>query len=267
MLGRGPDMHNTYDVNIETRAGSSLVRIHVPNESPSGIIVYFHGGGWALGSVDDFDALTRTIAARTGCSVFILDYRLAPEHPFPAALEDAEDCVKWAADHSRELFGRNLPIIVAGDSAGGNLATVVARRLHAHKIISLQVLIYPVLDSNINSESYLRYASGFPLTRDDMRWFYSLYASDVPTSIPDISPLQATDLSNMAPVIILSAQYDVLESEAQLYAEKAAEAGVSVDLRCVEGVTHGFIRLHNLFEVADFELTKLCGKISEKISR
>ena len=262
-LGKGPDMHRTLDLALPSRGGSLPARLHVPVADPMGIVVYLHGGGWVLGSIDDFDTLGRTLAARSGCAVLLPDYRLAPEHPFPAALHDTEDAVHYLMTHGSELLGRPLPIVIAGDSAGANLGTVAARTLRGAADIVLQVLIYPVADCDFDRPSYLAHGQGLPLTIQDMAWFFDLYAPRDRWSDPQISPMRANDLVGLPPALVITAEYDVLESEGRAYSERLSADGVKVDFRCIPGVPHGFIRLHNLFEVADREVSAIADAIAQ----
>ncbi len=197
-LGEGPELPKAETFDLPTRAGSIRARLLVP-EDPQGVCVYLHGGGWVISDIDDYDALGRTLAKESGCAVLLPDYRLAPEHPFPAGLEDAEDAILWAADHAATAYARPLPVSVAGDSAGGNLATVAARRLDGRVSIVFQGLIYPVADCDFSRPSYGEHADGFPLKRRDMPWFFNHYAPVTLHDTPDISPLRTTSLAGLPP--------------------------------------------------------------------
>lgn len=256
-IGPGPAMLAVRDLAVPGRAGGVPVRLFMPTESPSGVIVYLHGGGWVVGALDDFDTLARTLAVESGCAVVLVDYRLAPEHPFPAGLEDGEDVLRWVARQGEATFGARLPIVVAGDSAGANLAAVAARRLRGEVEIVLQGLVYPVADSDFTTASYERHGEGLTLTRADMAWFFRHYAPPALWSSPDISPLRAPDLSGLPPALVVVAEYDVLADEGAAYAARLREAGVVVTERHVAGATHGFIRLHTLFDVARAEVEAL----------
>ena len=171
LYGRGPEMARVEDVE--------LGRLFVPNGRPRGVIVYYHGGGWVLGSLDQFDTLARRLAAGTGCAVVLVDYRLAPEHRYPAAVEDAWTALEWTAANVEQIAGGPVPLIVAGDSAGGCLAAVVAQRAReAGPEIALQVLVYPVTDCDLDTDSYLDPANQLIVGRDTMAWFWDHYAPD-----------------------------------------------------------------------------------------
>ena len=152
-MGKGPAMAEVHDFDLPTRDGSIAARLLVPAGGIAGMVVYLHGGGWVIGTIDDFDACGRALAAASGCAVLLPDYRLAPEAPFPAPLHDAEDAVLWAADQAATRFGGPVPVVVAGDSAGGNLAAVLARRLRGRVPLALQALIYPVTEASTWSGS------------------------------------------------------------------------------------------------------------------
>lgn len=249
-LGPGPEIGSIEDLTIPSRGGDLAARLLRPPGAPAGLIVYLHGGGWALGTLDDFEPLARFIAAESGCAVLLPDYRLAPEHPFPAGLEDCEDTLLFADARRAEICGAQAPLIVAGDSAGANLGTVAARRLKGRVNLALQALIYPVTDCDFDRPSYRECSDGMPLTRADMIWFFTHYAPPSEWTNPDISPLRAADLAGSPPSVIVTAAFDVLRDEGEAYAKKLEEAGVPVTLTRVEGLTHGFARLHNHVDLA-----------------
>jgi acetyl esterase len=221
-------------------------RVVVPAD-PHGVVLLLHGGGWVIGSPDSYEHVARILANRSGATVVLPDYRLAPEHPFPAALQDAEVALAL----SRELAG-DAPVAVAGDSAGGQLAAVLARR---HRDIVHQALIYPVLDAGRDTGSYRRFATGFRLTADDMAWFCAQYGGD--PGDPDLSPLRAPDLSGLPPATIVLASHDVLRDEGEAYARRLRGAGVEVTVRVVEGTVHGFIRWTGVVDLARTALDAL----------
>ena len=264
-LGLGPDLADMRDLTVPGRSGPIPTRLLVPTDALDAVIVYFHGGGWVLGALDDYDAYLRSLAHRSGCTVLAVDYRLAPEHPFPAGLEDCEDVL------AAVLEGRipGVPagsVVVAGDSAGANLATVCCTRLPDRACVALQVLYYPVADADFGRTSYVAHGSGLPLTGQDMRWFFRHYAPEALWSDPAISPLRHGNLAGMPPAQVITAEYDVLCDEGEAYAECLSAAGVPVVQRRVQGVTHGFIRLHNLFDVADAELSSIAAAIRKTVS-
>ncbi len=255
------------DVPVPTRSGGIAARLVMPQGTAAGLIVYLHGGGWVLGAIDDFDVLAHALAAKSGCAVLLPDYRLAPEFPFPAGLEDAEDTLMFAVREIAALCGRDVPVVVAGDSAGANLATVAARRLRGRVDLALQVLAYPVTDADPGRDSYRRHGTGLPLTRTDMDWFFGLYVPAGRRSDPDVSPLRAPDLSGLPPALVLLAEYDVLHDEGEAYAQAMARAGVPVTLRRLDGLTHGFLRLHNHVGDVDRVLDEVAAAIRTAVGR
>jgi cation diffusion facilitator CzcD-associated flavoprotein CzcO/acetyl esterase/lipase len=232
----------------DVELGSMRLRLLVPNERARGVIVYYHGGGWVLGALDQFDALARRLAAGTGCAVVLVDYRLAPEDRYPAAVEDAWTALKWTAANIEEIAGCPVPLIVAGDSAGGCLAAVVAQRSReAGPEIALQVLVYPVTDCDLDRDSYLDPENQLIVSRDTMAWFWDHYAPDPSVrSSPDASPLRARTLAGLPPAVMLTAQHDVLRDEGEAYAERLAQDGVRVEHRRFDGQMHGFFMMGDI---------------------
>ncbi|MGM0583494.1 MAG: alpha/beta hydrolase [Pseudomonadota bacterium] len=263
VLGPGPEMHETRDFALPTRAGAIPARLHIPRAEPAGLVVVLHGGGWVIGNIDDYDTLGRQFAAESGCAVLLPDYRLAPEHPFPAPLEDAEDALLWAAEEAKRGFARPLALAAAGDSAGGNLVTVAARRLRGRVDLALQSLIYPVTDCDVSRPSYAAHGEGLPLTARDMAWFFDHYSDAGTRATPDIAPLRAPDLAGLPPAVVSLAEYDILHDEGLAYAEALEASGVPVTLRRADGMTHGYIRMHNLCEPIAAEVTRLGRELGE----
>lgn len=225
--------------------GSLTVRVLQPHGTRRGVIVYYHGGGWVLGTLDDYEALGRNLAAQTHCTVLLVDYRLAPEYRFPAAVEDAYAALLWAAKAGLS-DDPDMPLIVAGDSAGGNLAAVAARRARNehHPEVGLQVLVYPVIDANFARPSYVNPDNQLLLTREGMQWFWEHYVPDAATrKHPDASPLHAQSLADLPPALVITAEYDVLRDEGEAYAERLRTSGVPVTLTRYPGQIHGFFAM------------------------
>ncbi|GAA3568155.1 alpha/beta hydrolase [Nonomuraea rosea] len=245
MYGPGPEMARVEEALIQAEDGGSFgARVLVPAGTPRGVIVYYHGGGWVIGAIDEFDTLGRTLAHRTGCTVVLADYRLAPEHRYPTAGSDAYAALTWAA---ASLPG--LPIVVAGDSAGGNLSAVVALRARDEDgpPIALQVLVYPVTDCDLDNASYTDPENQLMLTRDTMIWFWDHYAPDqADRARPDASPLRAKDLAGLPPAVVLTAEHDVLRDEGEAYAERLRQAGVPVEAKRCAGQMHAFFTMVNV---------------------
>ncbi len=250
MIGAGPDVAAVRDVVIPGQAGHIPARVYSPAPDSPGIVVYYHGGGWVIGSVDDWDAVCRALAVASGCELVSVDYRLAPEHRFPAAADDAYDAACWAASSLAE--GR--PLVVAGDSAGGNLAAVTALRARdlGEPRLALQVLIYPVTDHDLDRKSYHEYdGTEFIVNRRDMVWFWDHYAPDPATRLnPYASPLRATDLSGLPPAFVVTAEHDPLRDEGFAYAERLRAARVPVEHRHYGSQIHGFFTLVNVLDDA-----------------
>jgi acetyl esterase len=211
------------------------------------VIVYYHGGGWVIGNIDEYEALGRKLAERTSCAVVLVEYRLAPEHRYPIAVDDCYAALEWTAAHLKEVSGsEDAPLMVAGDSAGGNLAAAITLRARdgGGPRIDLQVLVYPVTDADLETPSYLAEENQLLLTRDGMIWFWDHYAPDKARRLePDASPLRAKDLSGLPPAVVLTAEHDVLRDEGEAYAQRLQEAGVPVEFKRVEGQMHAFWQL------------------------
>jgi acetyl esterase len=211
--------------------------------APRALVVYYHGGGWVVGDLDTHDATCRHLAHDTTAAVLALDYRLAPEHRFPAAVDDAVAAFAWAVREAPALGADPACVGVAGDSAGGNLAAVVAQvttRAGGARPVA-QLLIYPVTDLSTKHPSYRLFSAGFFLTEADMDWYRGSYLPDESAARdPRASPLLAADLSGLPPAIVLTAGFDVLRDEGEAYARRLRDAGVPVELRRNAGQIHGF---------------------------
>lgn len=239
----------------------SELRVRVYRPRSSGLlpaIVWFHGGGWVVGDLDSHDPFCRALANRTPCVVVSVDYRLAPEAQFPAALEDAWIATEWAVEEALRLGIDVTKIAIGGDSAGGNLAAAVA--LHARRgalPVALQVLVYPVCDHSFETRSYRELGSGLNLTQAKMEWFWQQYLGPADGTHQDASPLRADDHSDLAPALILLAEHDPLVSEGEAYVQRLREAGVPVTSRVFDGMIHGFIRMPALVDEADVALDEI----------
>ena len=246
MAGPAPAMARVQEHVVAVTDGEVPVRVLVPLDSPAGVIVYYHGGGWVIGTIDEFDTIARKLAERTSCAVVLVDYRLAPEHRYPTAVDDSYAALEWVSAHMDEIAGADVPLMVAGDSAGGNIAAVMAVRARDRNgpSLDLQVLIYPVTDADFERKSYVDPENQLLLTRDAMIWFWDHYVPDASRrSEPDASPLQTPDLSGLPPAVVLTAEYDPLRDEGEAYARKLEEHGVDVSYRQFDGQIHGFFTL------------------------
>jgi acetyl esterase len=244
------------DVLAPGPAGQLPVRVYIPHgEGPFPLVVYYHGGGWVIGNVEVVDKPCRALANDARCVVASVEYRLSPESKYPAAPEDCYAATKWLAEHAAELRADPDRLVVAGDSAGGNLAAVVAlmARDRGGPRIGFQVLLYPVTGAGVDEgfASYRDNADGYLLTTPSMRWFWDHYlASPDQASEPYASPLQAKDLSGLPPALVLCAEFDPLRDEGLAYAERLREAGVPVTSRLFDGLIHGFFWMGGVLDAA-----------------
>jgi len=247
VAGPGPEVARVYDELIATPDGDQFrVRVLVPDGEVQALVVYYHGGGWVIGDIDTYDHLARVLANRLHAAIVNVDYRLAPEHRFPAAADDSWAALLWASERMTEIAGGPVPLVVMGDSAGGNLSAVVARRARdaGGPQLASQVLVYPVTDADLDTASCLDPENQLLLTREAMIWFWDHYAPDAADrKHPDASPLQADDLTGLAPAVVLTAEHDPLRDEGEAYAEQLALAGVPVTLQRCGGQMHGFFQL------------------------
>jgi acetyl esterase len=247
LIGPGPEMASVREDMLATADDEQIrVRTLVPHGQVRAVIVYYHGGGWTIGDIDDFDALGRTIAARLRAAVILVDYRLAPEHRYPDAVDDAMTALNWASGRAAEIAGHAVPLIVMGDSAGGNLAAVAALRAReaGGPRIDGQVLIYPVTDADFGNATYSDPDNQLVLSRESMMWFWDQYLPDpARRGEPDAAPLRAASLAGLPPAIVLTAEHDVLRHEGETYADRLRADGVPVTVRRFAGQMHGFVAL------------------------
>jgi acetyl esterase len=257
MIPAGPDVESVRDIVIPSQAGGMPARVYSPSSSAPGLVVYYHGGGWVLGSLDGWDASVRSLAIASGCDVVSVDYRLAPEHVFPAAADDAYDALVWAASRAGLAHGR--PVVVAGDSAGGNLAAVTALRARdfGGPPIALQVLVYPVVDCDLDRRSYREYdGDELILNRRDMVWFWDRYTPDAAARVnPYASPLRAPSLSGLPPAYVVTAEHDPLRDEGFAYADRLRVARVPVEHRHFGSQIHAFFTFTGVLDDADKAVT------------
>ncbi len=248
--GRPEPMDAVEDRTIAGPESSLRIRIYTPRGAAAVLpgIVFFHGGGWVAGSLDSHDLLCRALCAGSGARLVAIDYRLAPEHCFPAAVLDAIAAAQWVAAHAAGLGIDPSRLAVAGDSAGGNLAAVVAQHARAHgPALGFQLLIYPVTDTRTDTPSYVENAHGYALERAGMMWFLAHYAPD--PHDPRAAPLRA-DLANLPPALILTAGHDPLRDDGRAYAAALERAGNVVTLRDYEGLIHGFATMGGVSDVS-----------------
>ena len=253
MIPAGPALESVRNIVIPSQAGGMPARVYSPSADAPGVVVYYHGGGWVVGSLDGWDPSVRALAAASGCDVVSVDYRLAPEHAFPAAADDAYDALVWVASSGGLARGR--PIVVAGDSAGGNLATVSALRARdsGGPAIALQVLVYPVTDCDMDRRSYREYdGEDLILNRRDMRWFWDRYAPEPEARVnPYASPLRAPSLAGLPAAYLITAEHDPLRDEGFAYADRLRDARVPVEHRHYGSQIHAFFSFTGVLDDAD----------------
>jgi len=237
-----PPVAHTEELTVPGAVGELRARLYRPEgEGPFPTVAFFHGGGWVIGDLDTHDLMAREVCRGSRAVVVSVDYRLAPEHPFPAAAEDAVAAARWIAGHAAELGG-NDSFGVAGDSAGGNLSAVVAQQLRAAGVpVAAQFLIYPAVDPTGSYASRVENAEGYFLEKRSMDWFYRHYVPEVvDVKDPLLAPLHAADLGGLPPAVVVTAEFDPLRDEGEAYAEALRTAGVPVDVQRYAGMIHGF---------------------------
>ncbi|MGQ0631994.1 MAG: alpha/beta hydrolase [Sporichthyaceae bacterium] len=249
------------DRAIPGPAGEIPLRIYTPEGAgPFPILCFFHGGGFVLGDLRSYDGVCKEMAAGAGCIVVSVDYRLAPEHAFPAAPQDAEAALRWVADHAAEIDGDPTRIAIGGDSAGGNLTAGLAQRVREHGGPALvgQLLVYPALRMVGEATASMRdNAEGYFLTVKDMEWFLAQYLTD-PEHAHDLlaSPALATDLAGLPPALVITAEYDPLRDDGEAYGRALADAGVPTAISRYDGAIHGFWTFFSLLSLGRDALTE-----------
>ena len=256
LAGESPIIRGSIDKIIDCHKSELPIRIYRPDVEHNmklPVVVFFHGGGWSFGSVDSHDHICRWLTAKSECIFVSVDYRMGPEHKFPAAVEDALMATQWVIDRASDFGADNERIAIAGDSAGANLATVVSLIMRDKNISSIraQLLIYPATDMTMSFPSHRLFGEGYRLTRPLMVWCLANYLKDGRDMFDfRASPLFANDHSRLPPALIMTAGYDPLRDEGEAYANKLLNSGVPVEYICYEGMIHGFIGMLGLVDVA-----------------
>ena len=259
-----PEMASVTDRVVSGPGGDIPVRVYVPTDEPGPrpVLVYFHGGGWVIGSVDTHDGTVRAVADGSGVTVVSVDYRLAPEHPFPAAIDDCLAAVRWVVQHADELDVDPGRLALGGDSAGGNLAAIAAQELNmsGDASVRFQLLVYPVTDGTMAHPSIDENAEGYFLTKATMTWFWQQYVGDGDRTGPRVSPLHASDdaLAAAPPTLVITAEYDPLRDEGEAYAARLAAAGVDATATRYDGMIHGFFSLRDLIPEGKAAVDQAC---------
>jgi len=259
--GDGDDVAEQSDRTIPGPHGDIPIRIYRPNvKADSGdrsaalpCLVYFHGGGWVIGTPDSTNAICRNVANRAGCVVISVDYRLSPENKFPIPLDDCFAATQWIVANGKEVGIDSTRVAIGGDSAGGNLAAAVSLRARDEggPALRMQLLVYPVTDHDFSTPSYAENGDGYLLTKDMMVWFWDHYLSGAADGKnPLASPLRAKDLSGLPPALVITAEYDPLRDEGEAYATALTKAGVSVTHTRYPGQIHAFWQMPAVFAAA-----------------
>jgi acetyl esterase len=269
--GDGTPVAEVQDRGVPGPDGEIPVRVYTPEgRGPHPALVYFHGGGFVIGGLETHDGTCRDLAAGAGCVVVSVDYRLAPEHPFPAAPEDCHAVTRWVAEHAGEIDVDASRIAVGGDSAGGNLAAVVSLlcRDRGGPALVHQLLVYPVTDHAFDTESYESNAEGYMLSRDLMRGFWGHYLTR-PEQGEDAlaSPLRAKDLTGVAPATLITAEFDPLRDEGEAYAQRLIAAGVPTRLTRYDGVFHGFFAMGSVIDKGRAAVAQAISALRESFDR
>lgn len=270
LLAEGPKMMDVRPLSIPVDNGVIQGRLFTPNEQPSALLVYFHGGGWVVGSLEEFDPLCREIAAGAGIAVALIEYRKAPEHPFPIPANDAWAALNWIAERRLELLGREVPLLVGGDSAGANLAISVTFRARDQSSPSLagQLLIYPVTDCNFNRASYVDPDNQLMLNLETMKWYWSHYVWKEEERLSRLaSPYREEDLRGLPPAVVVTAEHDVLRDEGEEYARRLQEAGVEVASRRFDGQMHGFLMMLGILPGSDEGIRYVCAALRNALTK
>jgi acetyl esterase len=245
MAGRPVPVLAVRDLQVDGAAGRLWARHYTPMghglARPAPLLVWFHGGGFVVGDLDGADQPCRMLCRYADLHVLSVEYRLAPEHPFPAAVDDAMAAFEWALDHAAELGADPTRVAVGGDSAGGNLAAVVAQQARQRRPPAAQLLVYPATDLAHRLPSVDQFADGYFLTDADITWYRDVYAADADRTDPRMSPLLADDLAGLPPALVVTAAFDVLRDHGEQYAVAMQQAGNAVVLRRVPRLIHGFL--------------------------
>ncbi|NYT23458.1 alpha/beta hydrolase [Alcaligenaceae bacterium] len=268
-----PEVGGIRNLEIEGKAGKLPLRIYRPenvaDDATLPALVWFHGGGWVIGNLDTHDTLCRELCNASGCCIVSVDYRLAPEHRFPAAVEDAVTSVEWVFENAAQINIDPRRIAVGGDSAGGNLAAVAAIALRDSDDIRLayQLLVYPVIDLGCDYPSHTRNGQGYVLTNELLAYFYGHYMEDE-SALEDwrACPIRAESLENLPPALVITAGYDPLRDEGAAYAVALAEAGNETTYVCFERQIHGFITMGKVFSDAYPAISLCAGELRRRLS-
>lgn len=265
MTGEPDFLPRVEDLAIPTVGTTIPGRVYAGEAARLPLMLYFHGGGYVKGGIDECDAFCRRLARKTRHLVLSVGYRLAPEHPFPAALDDAIAAITWAAANAHTLGAAPGAVVVCGESAGGNLATVASLALRANPAVAIrhQVLLQPVCDFTLSYPSIAMPATECLVPRPDLAWYYETYAGGrCDVKDPRVSPIFAADWSGMPPALVIAAEYDTLRDEAVAYADKLQRAGIGTRCVVVPGMIHGFLQMGGLVREASEAIDTIASAVS-----
>ncbi|MBN17880.1 MAG: lipase [Chloroflexi bacterium] len=267
----GPELHLVEDRFIPSINGEIPIRFYkYSNAKNSPVLVWFHGGGMVVGDLDSADGIARFLCDGSQYSVVSVDYRLAPENKFPAALEDCYNVTKWIYDHAEDFDTNQNQIAVGGDSAGGNLAAAVSimSRDNKQPHIAHQLLIYPMLDCDFTTKSYIENAEGYLLTQIAMKSYWDHYLnSESDKKNPYALPLQLTDYSNLPSALIITTEFDPLRDEGELYAQRLKDSNIDVELTRYNGVFHGFFGRATLIDKGKLAMEEACSSLIKAFNK
>jgi acetyl esterase len=268
-LGPVEDVPAVADHRVPVAGGEITVRVYAPaGRGPHPVLVFCHGGGWVIGDLYTHDGICRSIVNAAGCAVASVDYRLAPEFRYPVAVEDSYAALKWVVASAARLGLDPARVAVGGDSAGGNLAAVMAllaRDRHGPRLL-LQVLVYPVTNHDFGTPSYRENATGYMLTTEDMRWFWRHYlAREEQGAEPSASPFRAASLADLPPALVITAGCDPLRDEGEAYAVRLRDMGVAVTVTQYPGMFHGFLRMTRILDQARAALGEVAGALRKAL--
>ena len=264
-----PEVAEARDLALSGPGGPIPLRLYRGLGTEAGallpVLVFFHGGGWTIGDLDTHDIVCRTLANKARCAVVAVDYRMGPEHKFPAAVDDCIAATRWVAAQSAAIGVDASRIAVGGDSAGGNLAavTAIALRDAGGPPLVFQALVYPATDQRMDSDSHARLAEGYLLTRNNMLWFRGNYLEPGQYDDWRASPLRAADLARLPPAHIITAGYDPLLDEGRAFSDRLVAAGVPVLYECFEGMTHGFLTMGGVVAAANHAVYRLAQSLAQ----
>ena len=263
----GPEVAKVEDRTVSWRDAEVPVRIYTPaGTGPFPILIWCHGGGMVVGDLETADATARHLTVETGCVTISVDYRLAPETKFPGACDDCYAAAVWASDNAASIQGDASRMAVGGDSAGGNLAAVVAQmaRDRAHPDLAFQLLVYPMTSLDFETPSYVDNADGYLLTRDSMKWYWDQYlgASDDPNH-PYAVPSKARSFQNLPPALVITAEFDPLRDEGEAYAKNLEAAGVPTTCTRYDGMIHGFFGMSGAVDKASQAISEAAAAMKK----